>query len=84
MLPRRRRSERCSCCVADHHIAGSHEGVPVWDAAVCAAEAAVCGEEPVGGGAAGCRPPEGEKSHHCDFRRTWSNSAGHQAGKSYV
>lgn len=70
--------------VADHHLAGAGERVPEWDAAVRPAGAAVCSEESVGGGAAVCRPIKGQGSHHCDHTLTRSNSAGHQAGESYL
>lgn len=70
--------------VADHHLAGAGERVPEWDAAVRPAGAAVCSEESVGAGAPVCRPIKGQGSHHCDHTLTGSNSAGHQAGESYL
>lgn len=69
---------------ADHRLAGAGERVLEWDAAARPAEPAVRGEESVGGGAAVCDTPEGQTAHHCGRALTWSNPAGHPAGKSYL
>lgn len=67
----------------DHHVNGPDEGVPERDAAVRPAGAAVCRQEPVGGGAALRSAPGGQRSRHCDAKFSGSPSAGHQAGESH-
>lgn len=65
---------------ADHVVRGAAAGLPAGNAAVCAVAAAVCREEPTGGGAAVRGRPEGERAHHSRL----SESAGHQAGEGYI
>lgn len=77
-----RGQELTSALLSDQLLAAADQGLPVWDAAVRPAAAAVCGDGSVGRGAAGRGPPAGEASHH--LRLAWPESAGHPAGKSHV
>lgn len=54
----------------DHKVLRGVEKLPVWHAALCAREAAVCGDKSVGQSTGVCWAPQREGSHYSNYRCT--------------